>query len=399
MTPREKVLASAVGGLAAIIGIAYAANSLMKAFDTRRQAIVKQKETLSDTQFRIEQGAKAAAELADFRSRSLPSEVDMAIDQYQAWLLELVKKNEFKQPGVDHSGNLTVRTTDQSVFYEQHQFNVSGRGSPVQVTQFLHGLQGKNYLHRCRNFTLRQTEKPGELSLSMTIDALALASAEANQSPPSVAHPRGQRDLPTILQLVSNRNMFAPQNHPPKYSGGKSVSGTSGKPIEHRFVFEDTDPGQKVSISLADGAPEGASVDAGTGALSWTPGKAGDYELKVIGTDDGLPARTVEQFVSVTVSDPPKEEPKAAPVEFDEAKQAILTALIRSNDQWVAWISIRTKGKVLKVTAGDKVEVGPWKGQVVDVTQRLLEIEVDGKRWTLTPGQSLADGKKNSEES
>lgn len=58
-----------------------------------------------------------------------------------------------------------------------------------------------------------------------------------------------------------------------------------------------------VTFSLVD-APSGASINPDTGVFTWTPGESvspGDYAFSVRVADDGIPGRSVQQSVTVTV--------------------------------------------------------------------------------------------------
>ncbi len=64
-------------------------------------------------------------------------------------------------------------------------------------------------------------------------------------------------------------------------------------------------PAQTLTFSLA-GAPAGATINAVTGAFSWTPGEAdgpGSYTISVVVTDSGNPALTDSETITVTVNE------------------------------------------------------------------------------------------------
>jgi hypothetical protein len=81
-----------------------------------------------------------------------------------------------------------------------------------------------------------------------------------------------------------------------------------GSTLNFTASATDPDSGQTLTYSLI-GAPAGASIDASTGAFSWTPTDdnptgtpADDYTFTVRVTDDADPAAFDEQEVTVTVS-------------------------------------------------------------------------------------------------
>jgi Ca2+-binding RTX toxin-like protein len=76
------------------------------------------------------------------------------------------------------------------------------------------------------------------------------------------------------------------------------------------------EPANGLTFSLNAGSPEGASIDPMTGDFSWTPTEAqgpGDYEVTVVVTDDGDPALSDKETVTITVH-----EVNIAPVAEDD---------------------------------------------------------------------------------
>jgi hypothetical protein len=65
-------------------------------------------------------------------------------------------------------------------------------------------------------------------------------------------------------------------------------------------------PVQRLTFSLGPGAPDGASIDAASGAFVWTPSEAqgpGVFPITVVVTDDGTPSLTDSKTFSVTVNE------------------------------------------------------------------------------------------------
>ena len=66
------------------------------------------------------------------------------------------------------------------------------------------------------------------------------------------------------------------------------------------------DPANTLTFSLDAGAPAGASIDATTGAFSWTPTETqgpGSYDITVRVTDDGSPSLDDSETITVTVNE------------------------------------------------------------------------------------------------
>ncbi len=64
----------------------------------------------------------------------------------------------------------------------------------------------------------------------------------------------------------------------------------------------DSDAGQQLRFSLGDDAPPGVTIDETNGAVTWTASEAGTYPIVIRVTDDGMPAMTMEQTVTVTIT-------------------------------------------------------------------------------------------------
>jgi hypothetical protein len=64
--------------------------------------------------------------------------------------------------------------------------------------------------------------------------------------------------------------------------------------------------GQRITYSLAEGAPEGASIESDTQTFSWTPTEAqgpGTYSITIRATDDGMPPMSDAKTFAVAVSE------------------------------------------------------------------------------------------------
>jgi hypothetical protein len=66
-----------------------------------------------------------------------------------------------------------------------------------------------------------------------------------------------------------------------------------------------------------------------------------------------------------------------------------LTSVMSVNDQPEAWFTVRTDDKVFKLRKGDVLEVGQFKGTVVDIADADVILDADGERWLMTIGESL----------
>ncbi|GGC10417.1 CBM96 family carbohydrate-binding protein [Dyadobacter sediminis] len=79
-----------------------------------------------------------------------------------------------------------------------------------------------------------------------------------------------------------------------------SKTATAGQALSFTASATDADPGQSRTFSLVN-APAGAVINASTGAFSWTPAAAGSFSFTVKVTDNGSPALSDEETITVTV--------------------------------------------------------------------------------------------------
>jgi hypothetical protein len=115
--------------------------------------------------------------------------------------------------------------------------------------------------------------------------------------------------------------------------------------------------------------------------------------------DSGYPSRSTEQRLTVRVVDPPPPPPEPEPkLAFDDSTQTVLTALVQGRNESTAWLNVRTKATTLKLRPGDQFEIGSLKGSVVEATPQFVTLEVEGRRFTLEPGDNLSEAAKRSEE-
>ena len=74
---------------------------------------------------------------------------------------------------------------------------------------------------------------------------------------------------------------------------------------------------------------------------------------------------------------------------FDPAKHAYLTAIVSADGRPQAWILARTTGETSKLFEGDSFEIGGVEGKVLRIDQREVDLEFDGRQYTLPLGQNL----------
>ncbi len=100
----------------------------------------------------------------------------------------------------------------------------------------------------------------------------------------------------------------------------------AGRPWTWSCVASDPDPGQSLRFALRPPYPQGLSIEADTGRLSWTPGaqEAGlTYRITALVTDDGQPPQNASRQFQLTVTEEPP--PVWLPPRLDAAGQVRLS--------------------------------------------------------------------------
>src|SRR5438552_5498947 len=78
-------------------------------------------------------------------------------------------------------------------------------------------------------------------------------------------------------------------------------TGTVGTPVTFTATATDSDiPANTLTFSLDAGAPAGATIGGSTGAFSWTPSSSGNFPVTVRVTDNGSPA--LSAFEAITMA-------------------------------------------------------------------------------------------------
>jgi PKD repeat protein len=79
-------------------------------------------------------------------------------------------------------------------------------------------------------------------------------------------------------------------------------TGTVAVPVTFTATATDADvPANTLTFSLDAGAPAGATIGASTGAFSWTPSASGTFPVTVRVTDNGSPALSDFEAITITV--------------------------------------------------------------------------------------------------
>ena len=75
---------------------------------------------------------------------------------------------------------------------------------------------------------------------------------------------------------------------------------------------------------------------------------------------------------------------------FDATEHTYFTAVTNINGLPKAWFTLRLRDEILKLGVGESLQVGPFRGVVVEIAGSDVILESDGERWLLSVGENLA---------
>lgn len=164
-------------------------------------------------------------------------------------------------------------------------------------------------------FTWTPTEAQGAGSFAVTI------RVTDNGSPTLSA----EETVTITVREVNKAPVIAP-------IGGKTVDEET--PLTFNVSASDTDlPANSLTYSLVN-APAGASINASTGVFSWTPSEAqgaGSFNVTIRVTDNGTPALSAEETVTITVREVNK-APLANSADIDGLEDKAISIALPASD-------------------------------------------------------------------
>ncbi|HNL88276.1 MAG TPA: putative Ig domain-containing protein, partial [Nitrospira sp.] len=212
-------------------------------------------------------------------------------------------------PVLDPIGNKSVLEGNEL------RFTINGSDGDVPAQALVYsaaGLpQGAAFDPATREFVWTPNHTQGSTSYNVTFslsdglvttsEAITITVTEVNQPP--------------ILNLIGNK------------------TGSEGSLLTFQASVTDADvPAQIVTYSLENGlggaVPVGASIDSTSGVFSWAPTEAqgpGTYTFDVVATDNGSPALSDRETITVTVNEVNLAPGLSVPVAVSGDEQTLLT--------------------------------------------------------------------------
>jgi hypothetical protein len=391
MTQRERILAIAVGGLAVVVSTFFIYWWISGSLGQRRGQIAALRQKLQVQERLVAQTKAATRAIAEAEKRSLPPEPNVAGSLYGDWLLDQVVAARLVDPKVA----LARQSVDRN-FFTALSFTASGKGTLAQVVDLLYRFYSVDYQHRITRLSIVPLEEPKMLSFSMTVEALSLMGApQADRLTPRPASRLALGSEQKYVDVILGRNLFGGPNSPPRLSGLGNQRADRGRPFEVTPQVSDRDAADKFTFKLAKSAAEQARIDASTGRFRWTPPTTGTFEFEIAVTDDGIPARSATEKLTITVGEPRPEDPPPRTLAFDEAKFTVLSAIVERSGTSQIWLHNRPRDRMVKLGVGDSFEIGSVRGVVRSIGSDSFVFDSAGKlhkleiRMTLSQAEGM----------
>jgi len=389
-----------LGAIVLALGVMSVGYFIFNSYTTYLTDLENTKDRLTEAKAFLERDTNLAIrdreQLNSLAKRSLPRDPSAAQTLYKAWLFTLMEKQVGLQDVKITSD--PIRSID--AVYDKHTFRVSCAGSLEQLTEFLYRFYAKESLHEVVNLTVKP-QGYNSLRITTQIDAIAVTEdleRESIKSTP-VSEQLEYGGLDEYLTLMTNRNIFGPENLEPSFSGDSRIAATVG---QSKSVTLTRNPGineqqnQSVNFRIdSDSLPVGFIANIVDNRLTVRGDNVGSYRVRVSASDTGLPVRTVFREFIVNIAEPPETvipPAKPLPPKFNTAQLAFFTSTVQINNRVEVWILRRDVDELVKLTIGDRIDIGEIAGKVTEISQKELLIVTDSDDTLLIrTGQALAN--------
>lgn len=373
-----------------MIGI-YAYTSMTAAVAQRKTNLETIENQIAQQQITMRSGANATRNIAKLQERSLPADKQQAGSMYQTWLLDLVESS-----GLRNSSVIPTTRNARAGFYSPLSFKIDGEANLEEVVALLHGFYSSNDLHRINRLTLKPipSSESRMLDVAATVEAIILPNNKRTEVGNLPSDRLGDVTLSDYREAILNRNAFSDPNEAPKMAVVSDKTAYRDERFTLEVSADDNDERDTLSFRLEGDVPEGMEIDEKDGTLKWYPEENGEFEVRVAVVDDGTPSLSDYIDFTITVKDPPvrvaddnDDEPKKP--EFDEAEFAYVIGTVSNGPNQEIWLKIRTTGKLLRLSIGDRVSVGTVDGVIDQIGDKDVLIRTDDGDLRIRVGQSL----------
>jgi hypothetical protein len=231
LNAREKRLAAVVGVLGVAMLLWLVVGRVAEAFRTRQSQLDALTREVQQKQFRMAAMGLTLERYADWESRALPRDRELARSLYQNWLVKTLADAKLDNVQVDPGRPLELRDV-----YLKLPFTVRAQGSTTEIVGWLASFYKADHLQQLRELSLQPIGKAGDLQLTATIEALSLPEANRTDKLTELAGGRLSADsAKTATKTIVDRNLFAAYVPPPPPKPPAPVVKTTPPPPKPKF--------------------------------------------------------------------------------------------------------------------------------------------------------------------
>tara|TARA_R110002072_G_scaffold303069_1_gene492595 strand:- start:84844 stop:86922 length:2079 start_codon:yes stop_codon:yes gene_type:complete len=171
-------------------------------------------------------------------------------------------------------------------------------------------------------------------------------------------------------------------NKPPVITLPENLVATLGQAITTTLAATDPEtPVEELKFALADGAPAGATFNAETRELTFTPpatGEPGEVTINVTVTDAGTPAQTATGSIKVTVQD-------------DKAQFTFMEGVVAADSVPEAWLRDKSTNTRMVLHEGDDLKYAGFNAVVLSIGNDFLLMQQANETIRLDVGKNLRE--------
>lgn len=406
LSKREKTLAMIVFSLLPILVLFFAFTTVTNSYFAKKTKITSLRKQIGNEENRTMEGQLAQERRLYYASMSLPGgtskkKTEEAKTEYQGWVNNLVKSLGMRLTSWDR------RTSSKKYFngadgrtqvFEIHPFTLSiTDGNLPQFINLMYEFEQLDVLHRVVKFDIKpvsptvsgKKKRTGKLKIKLDLEMISLSDGEA------------KRDFLTPKQKVAstadeyyariaNRNFFGLENQAPKFKGSKSFTKKDNESIKLLVSASDEEK-NKMTFELVESSVEGAVFDSSSGTSGYIKCPKldpGSYTFLIRVTDNGLPAKSDEREIKLTVTKYVKPAPRVVTKTEDPPpppphKHAGQTALkfVATPVDGIQRVYIRDMltDQRYDLAEGESFELDEKEWTVITISPDFVEIDVDGK--------------------
>jgi len=404
LTQREKTLAALCAGALVVAVLFGGFFWFLNRYNDNVALLQGIESRITDQENKTLQAMQAAKRNRYYIETSPTRDISDAKNQYIAWLKKTLREDiGVNLTGVDPGRNLTLKF-ESNVVANQMSFTIRPSVTLKQLVRFLNTFYSVDTLHRISSLKLTpKTEsaggkkvRTGELSALIQIEVLVLTGGVERSQIANVFRDAGMT-LENAMQTIVRRDVFGPANNSPTVKFNKSSSYTSGKSVSINVSANDADEEDMLSMELIESELEDAELksdqDGRKGKLVIPGQPAGKYDFVIRVTDNGLPAKSTDEKVTITFKDPKKPvppTPEPPPVKL--ALETRITGNLKNSDgSWSVLIKSRMDGQSYRLKKGESFTLDDRDWKVTDISRESATFSVDGQAVKLDRGIAFSE--------